>query len=433
MAGSRRTIRVAVAGTLAAILALTATLTSQAAFHPTLVTRTSDGTPADGDSEIEAGGGSISRDGTIVAFTSTAANLPHGDGSTPHCYARNLKTGKIRIVDVSSSGEPASGGTGDPKISENGRFVTFFGNGEELPGGDVASQVWVHDLKTGKTRLASRNNDGEPASDGASEYPSISGSGRFVAFRSYAENMPASVTGYDIVYVRDMKRGKTLVGSKTSEGNAAFGEVYGQALSSNGRLLTFESNDADMPHGTGSFRHVYVRDLKTGKVALVDKATDGTIADASSTDSSISGNGRFVAFATDANNLPGSEGSGTQVFIRDLERGKTTLVGQNTAGEPAQDDSDYPHPSGSGRYVAFSSNGANLPQGDGSTLQIYVRDMREEKTTLVSKAANGDLADGESEYPSLSLDGRWVAFKSAAANLGGDSSVDDVFRAGPIG
>jgi Tol biopolymer transport system component len=418
---------VVVATAIAGGLVLAGAVTSQAAFHLNLVSRTSDGASADGDSTIEANGGSISRDGSIVAFASSAANLPHGDGSTAQCYVHNLKTGKTRLVSVTSAGEPAAG-TGDPKISANGRFVAFFGSLGE--GGN--DQVWVHDLKTGKTRLASRAANGDPAAGGNSAYPSISSEGRFVAFESYAANMPGASENGDLVYVRDMKRGKTLVGSKTSDGHPAFGDVYGQALSSDGRVLAFYSFDPDLPHGTGHINHVYVRNLRTGKVALVDKASDGTIADASSDDASISGDGRFVAFATDGNNLPGSGGNGREVYVRDLKRGKTSLVTRNTAGVPAQDDSDYAQPSSDGRYVTFSSNGANLPGANGA-LQIYIRDLRRGMTRLVSKAASGEAGDVDSEYPSISLDGDWIAFQSAATNLGGNPSVENAFRAGPIG
>jgi len=408
-------------------------ITSLAAFHPTLVSQTSGGDDADGESEIEANGGSISGDGNLVAFGSVADNLPHGDGTTERCYVRNVKTEKTRLVSVASNGEPATARTKDCKISENGRFVTFFGEGDGLPGANGRLQVWEHDLKTGKTRLASRAANGDPAEDGDAQYPSVSGNGRFVAFEGSAENLPGSITSQSLAYVRDMKRGKTIVGSKTSEGDAATGNPYGQALSFSGRMVTFESSDPDMPHG-GSFDHVYVRNLKTGKVTLIDRATDGTIADASSDNPAISADGRFVTFTTFANNLPGGEGSGTTVFLRDLKLDKTTLVSQTTAEDPAQDNSDYGTSSEDGRYVAFQSNGANLPQGNGTKLLIYVRDMREGETTLVSRAENGDAADAGNNYTSLSLDGQWVVFKSDADNLGdGDTDFTNVFRAGPIG
>src|SRR5205085_11478698 len=139
--------------------------------------------------------------------------------------------------------------------------------------------------------------------------------------------------------------------------------------------------------------HIYVRNIRTGKVALVDRASDGTITTAGSRDPSISGNGRYVAFASMATELPEGTGVRDQVYLRDLKKGKTELVSQTTEGVAQEGKAGYGHPSGDGRFVGFSSDGANLPGGDGLILQIYVRDMRGETTRLVSKASNGDAGD----------------------------------------
>ena len=408
-------------------------ISAQGAFHLTVVSRTSGGVAANGYSTTEGAGGAISHDGRMAAFESDAANLPHGDGSTFRCYVRNLETGRTRLVSVTSKGVPATGDTASPAISANGRLVAFYGDGNGLPGANGQGQVWVHDLKTGTTRLASRANNGDPATGGNSAYPSLSGDGRFVAFESYASNLPGAEASTDLVYIRDLKEGKTLVGSRTGAGSSAFGDVYGQPLSSDGRRLAFFANDADLPHGGDGFDHVYVRDRGSGNVRLVDRTSNGTVANGESDDVSISGGGRFVAFDSEANNLPGGSGPGEQSYLRDLKRGKTKLVSQSSAGQPQDGYAYYPHVSGDGRYVAFYADGSNLPGGDGSTDQIYLRDMRKGKTRLISKAADGDPANAYAEYPSVSLDGRWVLFYSGATNLGGNPSNQNVFRAGPIG
>jgi Tol biopolymer transport system component len=427
--------RVSVAVTAVATIGIAAALgaSAQGAFHLTVVSRTSGGVAANGYSTTEGTGGAISHDGRIAAFASNAANLPHGNGSTFRCYVRNLGSGKTRLVSVTSNGAPATGQTFSPAISADGRFVAFHGTGTGLPGANGQGQVWVHDLKTGITRLASRANNGDPATGGNSAYPSLSGDGRFVAFESYASNLPGASSSTDLMYIRDLKAGKTLVGSQTGAGAPAFGRVYGQPLSSNGGRVAFFSDDADFPHGSDGFDHVYVRDRGSGNVRLVDQTSQGAAANGQSYDVSISGNGRFVAFDSYATNLPGGSGPGLQSYLRDLKLGKTKLVSQTTAGHPQTGSSYYPHVSGDGRYVAFYADGGNLPGGDGSTDEIYVRDMREGKTSLISRAANLDPANAFAEYPSISLDGRWVEFYSGATNLGGNPSNQNVFRAGPIG
>ncbi len=430
---SSRWIRAGFALVTAAGLVAAFGASAQGAFHLTVVSKNSNGVAANGYSTTEGAGGAISGDGTIAAFASNAANLPHGNGSTFRCYVRNLETGKTRLVSVASNGVPATGQTFSPAVSASGRFVTFYGLGTGLPGANGQSQVWVRDLASGRTELASRGNNGSPATGGDSSYPSLSGDGRFVAFESDASNLPGAQGGNELVYIRDLKTDRTLVGSRTGAGAPALGRVYGQPLSSDGSRVAFFSGDAGLPHGSDGFDHVYVRDRASGRVRLVDRTTQGQVANGESDDVSISGNGRFVAFDSYATNLPGGSGPGTQSFVRDLRHGTTKLVSQTSAGQPPGGYAYYPHLSSNGREIAFYSDGANLPGGDGSTDQIYVRDTQAGKTRLVSKAANGDPANAYAEYPSISLDGRWVEFYSGATNLGGNPSNQNVFRAGPIG
>jgi Tol biopolymer transport system component len=406
---------------------------ARGAFHLTVVSKNSNGVAANGYSTTEGSGGAISGDGRLAAFASNAANLPHGDGSTFRCYVRNLETGKTRLVSVTSNGVPATGDTFSPAISADRRVVAFHGDGNGLPGANGQGQVWAHNLNSGTTRLASRANDGDPATGGNSAYPSLSGDGRFVAFESYASNLPGAEASTDLMYLRDLKAGKTLIGSRTGAGAPAFGGVYGQPLSFSGGRLAFFSNDADLPHGGDAFDHVYVRDRGTGHVRLVDRTSQGAAANGQSYDVSISGNGRFVAFDSYATNLPGGSGPGLQSYLRDLKLGMTKLVSQSTTGHPQNGYAYYPHVSGDGRYVAFYADGSNLPGGDGSTDEIYVRDLHKGRTSLVSRAANLDPANAYAEYPSISLDGRWVEFYSGATNLGGNPNNQNVFRAGPIG
>ena len=414
------------------IVSTAAILSSAAGPRVTLVSQTSTGEPATGNSRLRANGGSISSDGRLAVFSSDSANLPAGDGSTDRCYVRNLRTGKTRLVSVTSDGTPATGQAQNPSISANGRFVGFSGDGEGLPGAEPGFyQSWVHDLKTRKTRLISRAPNGDPASGGYSEYPSFSADGRFAAFLSDAPNLPGAGSS-EVVYVRDLKRGRTFVGSKTQSGEPAYASIYGQALSSDGRFLAFFSTDADLPRGDGSVEHVYVRNLRTGRVKLADQTNGGEAGNSDAADAAMSGDGRYVAFASDATNLPGGAGPPTQVYLRDLRRGRTIMVGRNSAGVTQDGDAEFPHPSGDGRYVAFRATGANLPGGDGSTEQIYVRDVLRGKTRLASHNAEGDPADANADGPSMSLDGSWLLFETGADNLGGTTGVADVFRVGPI-
>jgi Tol biopolymer transport system component len=377
---------------------------------------------------MEGGGGAISRDGTVVAFTSQAANLPGGDGSTYRVYARNMKTGKTKLASVDSQGDPATGDVFNAVISANGRYVAFHGDGDGLPGAGLNAQVWVHDLKTGKTMLASKAPGGAPGDDG-SFYPALSDDGRYAVFESSASNLPGGDGSTDLVYARDLEKRKTILVSKTNGGDPAMGRLYGHAPSSDGSRITFYSFDADLPGGDGAANHVYVRNLEQRKTILVDRANNGSPSEGGSSDPSISGNGRFVAFDSVADDLPGSDGS----YVRDLRKGTTRLISRNSAGEPADGASYYPHLGRGGRWVAFYSESTNLPGGDGSDARIYLRDLARGKTSLVSRKPNGAPPDSYCEYPSLSLDSEWASFYcGSGSGLGGNGSYTNVFRAGPL-
>jgi hypothetical protein len=425
-----RNHRLALAAVLAGGLLGALALQAQAAPQVAVISRTSAGVPANGYSTTEGNGGMLSGDGKIAAFASNAANLPAGDGTTFRCYVRNIATGKTRIVSVASNGDPATTQTFSPAVSTNGRYVTFHGTGMGLPGANGAIQVWVRDMQTGITLLASKASSGTVAS-GA--YPSLSGDGRFVAFESNSANLPGGDGVHSFVYRRDLKFGKTALVSKANNGSPATGDVYGQLLSADGRFVVFRSNDAGLPGGNGTRYHVYMRDMQAGITRVIDKNAAGKVANDDSGAASISGDGHSVAFDSQATNLQGGSALG-QSYVRDLTTGKTKLVSQNSAGVPQTGGySLYAHPSGDGRYVAFYANGTNLPGGDGSTDQIYVRDTQQGKTFLISKAANGDPGNDDSEYASISLDGNWVEFYGYATNMGGSPTSPDVFRAGPIG
>jgi hypothetical protein len=424
--------RLALAAVLASALLGTGAVEAQAAIHVQVISLTSTGIFASGLSTSEGAGGSLSGDGTIAAFDSDSANLPQGNGTVYQSYVRNVATAKTRLASENNTGIAAGTDVYSPAVSASGRFVAFYGPGNGLPGANGQSQVWVHDLQSGTTRLASAGPNGA-AGTSSSLYPSLSGDGRFIVFQSNAANLPFGDGIHTFAYIRDTTQGKTVLASRTQAGAPAFGFVYGQPLSSDGRLVAFSSNDTALPLGNASMTHVYLRNRSTGAVTLIDRANSGKVANGSSTDVSISGDGRFVAFDSAASNLPGGTGPGEQSYVRDLEHGKTLLVSRNSAGVPQNGTSYYPHLSGNGRYVAFEANGSNLARGDGSTDQVYVRDTQQGKTTLLSRAPNGNAANAYVDYPSISQDGRWVEFYSGATNLGGNPSQPNVFRAGPIG
>ena len=162
---------------------------------------------------------------------------------------------------------------------------------------------------------------------------------------------------------------------------------------------------------------------------------DGTPADANSLSPSLSADGRYVAFSSLATTLSAEDDDFFRdVFVRDLATGATTLVsrGAGAFGGPGNGDSFEPSLSGDGRFVAFSSRADNLsPEGDDAPEDVYVRDLAVNAAVLVSRASGGRGAGGDADSfaASISADGTRVAFTSEARNLSAEDGdgVTDVF------
>ncbi len=139
--------------------------------------------------------------------------------------------------------------------------------------------------------------------------------------------------------------------------------------------------------GADATKDVYVRDLKTDKTKLVSKSTSGDPCNENAGDDpAIAGRGRFVAFTTSADNLPGGDGG---IYVRDLKRGKTTLASRRTSGDPsASNTAGRPELSADGRLVSFELDDDDFPGEDG-TLDAYVRDRKTGRTSLMTRATDG--------------------------------------------
>jgi Tol biopolymer transport system component len=163
----------------------------------------------------------------------------------------------------------------------------------------------------------------------------------------------------------------------------------------------------------------------------VSVKSNGTEGNGNSGSPSISRTGRYVAFVSAASNLvAGDTNARDDVFVRDRSTGKTKRVSVKSDGKQGNGDSEDPSISADGRFVAFESGASNLVAGDtNDAFDVFVRDRVGRKTTRVSVKSNGKQANGTSFNPSISADGRYVAFWSGASNLvaGDTNDAQDVF------
>jgi Tol biopolymer transport system component len=383
---------------------------------------------------------SISADGRYVAFQSYASNLVPGDtNGVLDVFVHDRLTGQTTRVSVASDGTQGNGDSGCPSISADGRYVAFASLASNLVPGDTNGtwDVFVHDRLTGQTTRVSVASDGAQGNSG-SWCPSISADGRYVAFQSYASNLvPGDTNGVLDVFVHDRLTGQTTRVSVASDGAQGNGDSECPSISADGRYVAFQSYASNLvPGDTNLVRDIFVHDRLTGQTTRVSVASDGTQGNDHSRFPSISADGRYVAFASLASNLvPGDTNGKQDIFVHDRLTGQTTRVSVASGGAQGNGDSEFPSISADGRYVAFQSYASNLVPGDTNLVpDIFVHDRLTGQTTRVSVASDGTQGDSYSFGSSISADGRYVAFASYASNLvPGDANGDiDVFIAAAV-
>jgi hypothetical protein len=230
-------------------------------------------------------------------------------------------------------------------------------------------------------------------------------------------------------------------GTDGATGNDA---SFRPAISADGRFVVFSSEASNLhADDSDTTRDVFARDLQENTTTLVSRAAgpDGANGDGSSQYPAISADGRLVAFYSQSSNLhPDDADDDRDVFVRDLRENTTTLVSRAAGADGAKgdDDSGWSAISADGRFVGFESSVSNLHPDDGDTgTDVFMRDLETNATTLVSRAAGDDGAngDGSSEGAAVSADGRFVAFESRASNLhpDDDDTTADVFRRDVLG
>lgn len=379
-----------------------------------------------------------SRDGRFVAFHSEASNLWIGDtNGEVDVYVRDTHSGVTYRVSVSSEGNEANDDSGFAAISADGSHVVFGSEATNLVEEDYnrLDDVFLHNLQTGVTSSVSRDASGAQ-SDGYSGGGVPSADGRFVAFSSQAYSLVpdrANPPGRLDVYLKDNRTGSISRLSANYNGTDANGNSASGGISADGRLVGIASNSPDLlPSGTNGQQHVYVRDAVTGAIELVSAANGSSLqGNGQSARPVLSQGGRYVAFSSWASNLvAGDTNFYSDVFVRDRRTNSTKRVSVATGGKQLLRESYNPSISASGRYVAFETFASNVVEGDtNEQTDIFVHDVFTGNTVRVSVDSKGAQANDYSTEPSISGDGRFVAFTSLASNLSGldSNGLADVY------
>ena len=317
-----------------------------------------------------------------MAFTSLGDDPVPGDGNASYdTFVHDRNTGETTWISVDSAGIEGNGHCFSPSISANGRLVAFDSLADNLvPGDDNGSyDVFVHDRKTGETTRISVNSAGIEGNDNCFS-PSISASGRFVAFQSLADNVvPGDGNASNDIFVHDRKTGETTRVSVDSVGSGGNDHCFIPSISANGRLVAFQGRAGNLVPGDGNVSDdIFVHDRKTGETTRVSVDSGGIEAGDFSFEPAISPNGRLVAFKGRATNLvPGDGNVSDDVFVHERKTGETTRVSLDSAGVEGNGTSYQPSISANGRFVAFGSVSGNLVEGDGNASDdVFVHDRK---------------------------------------------------------
>lgn len=321
------------------------------------------------------------------------------------CFAPSAPVGAqfllARITPPAPETE-AEGTTRQVDVSADGRTLVFATEARNwFPGQLVGDSVIALDLGTGEFESVARNGMGA-ALNGNTFTPVASGDGRYVAYTTAASNLGLGfATSGSHAVRKDRVTGALQLASANLIGMPASGSASGQAretsISADGRFVAFRSDAANLVGGDGNGADdLFVKDLDSGVIEAVSRDLGGAFTSAGvvySTSHAISGDGRYVVFQSSADNLVSGVGGGTiRVYLRDRQNGVTELVSRNSAGEPAGSQSDNASISPNGRFVAFRSFASNLGGSGGG---LFVRDRVAGTTTPVPRPSlGGSLANG---------------------------------------
>jgi Tol biopolymer transport system component len=378
-----------------------------------------------------SGARKVSADGRYVVFASDASNLvPGDDNGRNDAFLRDRTMGLTYCLSVTPTEAVSDKGAWEPVISADGRYVAFESSSTNLVPGDTngCADVFVRDIELGVTELVSVSTSGE---QGSGYNPSISADGRYVVFLSSSEELTAEGDGG--VFLRDRQLNTTELVSFSSWGSPV--SIWGVSgrphVSADGRFVCFAgSEDWLIPWDTNYCTDVFVRDRVLWTTYRVSTGSYGEQGNGDSWQGVLSDDGRFVAFVSEADNLvPGDTNGYVDVFIKDIESGETVRASVDPSGNQVYCDSYSPSLSGDGRFVAFSSGASELVPGHTPTWRsIFIRDMETGAVEIGSVSTTGEPV-GVYRESSLSADGRYVAFISGASDVVPDDTNEcrDVF------
>ena len=368
----------------------------------------------------------ISADGKQLLFMSNVAELT-GDTSYPGAQIlwRNRETGATSIVSLTKAGAPIPVTVQDARISADGEYAVFTTAAADIVDGITIPDVEghhdvfrVHLATNTIVRVSVTHDLKEP--DKSCGAPDISADGRYVVFTTPASNMLATPVAAEVqVYRKDMHTGDLALVSAANGGASGDDNSIHPRISADGQRVTFSSRAANFGAApAGGAYECWVRDMQAGTTEHASPAKQGGASEEGAIGAVISGHGRYVAFTSRSNDLPGGAGKdGESLYVRDLKKGKTVRVPVAAKTGAVVSATSF----SSSRYLTFTRS----TLGD---IRMYVYDVKKGKVQSIGRNSKGKKANGPTWRPAISANGKVVAFQSRATNLGPDKDEHiDVF------
>ena len=374
----------------------------------------------------------VSGDGRYVAFDSDSTSLVPGDTNRVRdIFVFDRDNGTLERVSQGGGGKQPNGDSQRPTLSTDGRFVAFWSAADNLVDSDTnkVTDCFLYDRQA-HTTVRVDVGPADVQANGECARPVISGDGKLVVFESAASNLEKpNVLGKSTdtnktrdVFLRDLIANTTTRVSVTTEGKQATGDSVRPSISANGRFVAFQTEAPLQADDTNKKTDVYLHDLDTKETTRVSIGPGGAEGNAGSFSPSLSADGRLVTYWSNAANfVPSDSNKVGDVFVFDRNDGSTTRISVGPSDEGGDGMSSDPSMSPDGRYVAFWSGATNLVADDtNGKRDIFLYDRDNNTVTRVSVADDGTQGDGDSFSPNIGAGGGLVAFDSAAKTLVAD-------------
>ncbi len=340
------------------------------------------------------------------------------------CFAVNAA--ETFIISKNGS-ELGNGPSYSPSISAKANRIVFESTARNLINDGVTNRnIYLLDRTTNKFTRLSVSNSGDPG-NANSLRADIDSNGTLAVFESFANNLTANSGSKGNIFLRNITNNITTLVSKTHDGSIPNGISSLSQISGNGKYIVFHSRATNLaPNDNNQFRDIFIFDVVNNSVQLISSSPDGSSANGDSNSPSISDDGRYISYISVANNIdPIDDNNKYDVFLWDRETGTSELISKTFDGSPLVANNRNPYISGNGKYIAFISDAKNLVAGTNATFRhVFLYNKTTDSIILISKSSEGIQANNVSLIPKMSNNGRFVSYVSKASNLVSNDSND---------